>query len=47
MRFGKEWVPHFNTNDYEGWWSSVSLRSWTGLVYAVESARLAEMKDQA
>lgn len=27
-----EWVPHFNQKDYEGRWSSVSLRSRTGLV---------------
>lgn len=27
-----EWVPHFNQSDYEGRWSSVSLRSRTGLI---------------
>ena len=26
------WVPHFNTKDYDGQWSSVALRSRTGHV---------------
>ncbi|MFC6646287.1 aspartyl/asparaginyl beta-hydroxylase domain-containing protein [Granulicella cerasi] len=26
----EQWVPHFNTHDYDGQWSSVSLRSASG-----------------
>jgi len=42
----EEWVPHFNQKDYEGRWSSVSLRSRTGLVEdGVPMGTAAEFKD--
>ncbi|UUF14457.1 MULTISPECIES: aspartyl/asparaginyl beta-hydroxylase domain-containing protein [Flavobacterium] len=31
------WTPHFNTNRYEGNWTSVSLRSQSGLVNDITS----------
>lgn len=42
----EEWVPHFNASDYEGRWSSVALRSRTGLIEdGMPMGTAAEFKD--
>lgn len=39
------WTPHFNTNRYEGNWTSVSLRSQSGLVNDITSFANTEHKN--
>jgi aspartyl/asparaginyl beta-hydroxylase len=39
------WTPHFNTNRYEGKWTSVSLRSQSGLVNDITSFANTEHKN--
>ncbi|MBS7233297.1 aspartyl/asparaginyl beta-hydroxylase domain-containing protein [Flavobacterium psychroterrae] len=39
------WTPHFNTGRYEGNWTSVSLRSQSGLVNDITSFPDVEYKD--
>lgn len=39
------WTPHFNTNRYEGNWTSVSLRSQSGLVNDITSFSNKEYKN--
>ncbi|WP_264534732.1 aspartyl/asparaginyl beta-hydroxylase domain-containing protein [Flavobacterium sp. N1736] len=39
------WTPHFNTNRYEGNWTSVSLRSQSGLINDITSFANAEYKN--
>jgi hypothetical protein len=39
------WTPHFNTGRYEGNWTSVSLRSQSGLVNDITSFPNVEYKD--
>lgn len=42
---GDFWTPHFNTNRYEGNWTSVSLRSQSGLVNDITSFANTEHKN--
>jgi hypothetical protein len=39
------WTPHFNTNRYEGKWTSVSLRSQSGLINDITSFPNKEYKN--
>jgi hypothetical protein len=39
------WTPHFNTNRYEGNWTSVSLRSQSGLINDITSFANTEYKN--
>ncbi|MEO7978194.1 aspartyl/asparaginyl beta-hydroxylase domain-containing protein [Flavobacterium sp.] len=39
------WTPHFNTNRYEGNWTSVSLRSQSGMVNDITSFANTEHKN--
>lgn len=39
------WTPHFNTNRYEGNWTSISLRSQSGLVNDITSFPNKEYKN--